>query len=309
MKKKFYMFVTVVLLMNMVTMTGCSLYKHSNTAVQNTVNEKMNTETIEGDDNDNTTKPVDDKTEAVNDNSTETESFNAEESDDKTEATNNNSAENESVNTENTEVGISDETESESVNDNKVEDNSKVEETKPEHQHNWVAQYSTVHHDAEYTTVHHDAEYTTVHHDAEYTTVHHDAEYTTVHHDAEYTTVHHDPVIINHPGEQYKYYCRGCGCGRNDLSCGHGDFYSPGPVISEGWLEVVSAAYDEQVLTKAAYDERVLVKDAYDEQVETKSAYDEQIETKPAYDEKVLVKDAYDEQVISGYTCSCGAKK
>ena len=291
MKKKFYMFVTVVLLMSMVTMTGCSLLKSSNTAVQDTANEKLNTETVENSDNDGVDiESASDKTEVISNNSAEEESINA---------GNINDGKNETP-TDNAET---------TAQDNKTEDNSKVEESKPEHQHNWVAQYKTVHHDAEYKTVHHDAEHKTVHHDAEYTTVHHDAEYTTVHHDAEYTTVHHDPVIINHPGEQYKYYCRGCGCGRNDLSCGHGNYYSPGPVISEGWLEVVSAAYDEQVLTKAAYDERVLVKDAYDEQVITKSAYDEQIETKPAYDERVLVKDAYDEQVISGYTCSCGAKK
>ena len=36
----------------------------------------------------------------------------------------------------------------------------------PAHQHNWVAQTKTVHHDAQYKTVHHDAQYKTVHHDA-----------------------------------------------------------------------------------------------------------------------------------------------
>ena len=272
----------------MVTMTGCSLFKSSNTTVQDTVNEKLNTETVENSDNDG---------------------VDIESASDKTEAVSNNSAENESVNIEDTEVGTPDETESEIVDDNKTEDNSKIEETKPEHQHKWVAEYKAVHHDAEYKTVHHDAECTTVHHDAEYTTVHHDAEYTTIHHDAEYTTVYHPAVVIDHPEKRYNYYCRNCGCGRDDMSCGHGSFYSPGPIIEEGWSEIVSAAYEEQVLTKAAYDERVLVKDAYDEQVVTKPAYDEQIETKPAYDERVLVKDAYDEQVISGYTCSCGAKK
>ena len=35
-----------------------------------------------------------------------------------------------------------------------------------QHTHNWVAQTTTVHHDAVYKTVHHDAVYTTVHHDA-----------------------------------------------------------------------------------------------------------------------------------------------
>ena len=290
MKKKFYMFVTVMLLMSMVTMTGCSLFRHSNSAVQDTVNEKLNTETVENSGNNgDVTELVDGRTEETTGNSVGTKPVKNEDED--------------------VEADMPDEAESEIVNDSKAEDDSKVEETETEHQHKWVAEYKTVHHDAEYKTVHHDAEYKTVHHDAQYTTVHHDAEYTTVHHDAEYTTVHHPAVVVDHPGEQYDYYCRGCGCGRNDLSCGHGNYYSPGPIISEGWTEVVSAAYDEQVLTKAAYDERVLVKDAYDEQVVTKAAYDEQIETKPAYDERVLVKDAYDEQVISGYTCSCGAKK
>ncbi len=272
MKKKFYMFVTVALLMSMVATTGCSLFKSSNTAVQDTVNEKLNTETIEGvDDDGNTAKPVDGKTEPANDNSAETEPFN----------------------TEDVETGTSGKTESEvpietkdetvtenkaesTIQNNKTEDEPKVEESKPEHQHNWVAQYTTVHHDAEYTTVHHDAEYTTIHHDAEYNTIFHEAVFES------------KPV----------YGFGDCSCGDKALgseeyaqyhiSLGHTISYPGTPMYYEDPV-LIEGPWEEKILIKAAYDERVLIKDAYDEQVETKAAYDEQI--------------------LNGYTCSCGATK
>lgn len=112
---------------------------------------------------------------------------------------------------------------------------SKSEEST--HQHNWVAQTKTVHHDAQYTTVHHDA----------------------VTHQ-----VWHDAVV------EYHYICNNCGADitsnpkehlRNSLlnggSCGS---YHEEPVTTQqGYYETITdqAAYDEQVQTSAAWDETV----------------------------------------------------
>lgn len=108
-----------------------------------------------------------------------------------------------------------------------------------QHTHNWVAQTTTVHHDAVYKTVHHDAVYTTVHHDAV---------------------------------TESRSICNSCGADITGSESAHmkeyalkGDMthsYSVKPVV-------VQDAYDEQVLVTAAYDEQVLVTAAYDETVTT----------------------------------------
>lgn len=108
-----------------------------------------------------------------------------------------------------------------------------------QHTHNWVAQTTTVHHDAVYKTVHHDAVYTTVHHDAV---------------------------------TESRSICNSCGADITGGESAHmkeyalkGDMthsYSVKPVV-------VQDAYDEQVLVTAAYDEQVLVTAAYDETVTT----------------------------------------
>ena len=108
-----------------------------------------------------------------------------------------------------------------------------------QHTHNWVAQTTTVHHDAVYKTVHHDAVYTTVHHDAV---------------------------------TESRSICNSCGADITGSESAHmkeyalkGDMthsYSVKPVV-------VQDAYDEQVLVTAVYDEQVLVTAAYDETVTT----------------------------------------
>lgn len=105
------------------------------------------------------------------------------------------------------------------------------------HTHNWVAQTTTVHHDAVYKTVHHDAAYTTVHHDA----------------------VTEDRTI-----------CNNCGA---DIT-GNVDAHMKANVLNGCGsysikTVVVQAAWDEQVLASAAWDEQVLVSAAWDETVTT----------------------------------------
>lgn len=105
------------------------------------------------------------------------------------------------------------------------------------HTHNWVAQTTTVHHDAVYKTVHHDAVYTTVHHDA----------------------VTEDRTI-----------CNNCGA---DIT-GNVDAHMKANILNGCGsysikTVVVQAAYDEQVLVSAAWDEQVLVSAAWDETVTT----------------------------------------
>ena len=100
------------------------------------------------------------------------------------------------------------------------------------HQHNWVAQTKTVHHDAQYKTVHHDA----------------------VTHQ-----VWHDAVTEEH------YICNQCGA---DITSGpwghldaydHGGYHSSYVTVKQGYYETVTdkAAYDEQVQVSAARDETV----------------------------------------------------
>ena len=113
---------------------------------------------------------------------------------------------------------------------------SKKDDT-PAHQHNWVAQTKTVHHDAQYKTVHHDA----------------------VTHQ-----VWHDPVTEEH------YICNQCGADITSDPWGHinnslmnggncGSYYSTYVTVKQGYSETVTdeAAWDEQVLVSKAWDETV----------------------------------------------------
>lgn len=105
------------------------------------------------------------------------------------------------------------------------------------HQHNWVAQTKTVHHDAQYKTVHHDA----------------------VTHQ-----VWHDPVTEEH------YICNQCGADITSDPWGHinnslmnggncGSYHSTYVTVKQGYYETVTdeAAWDEQVQVSAAWDETV----------------------------------------------------
>lgn len=110
---------------------------------------------------------------------------------------------------------------------------SKKDDT-PSHQHNWVAQTKTVHHDAQYKTVHHDA----------------------VTHQ-----VWHDAVTEEH------YICNQCGADITSDPWGHLDAYDHGGYHSS--YVTVKQGYYETVTDKAAYDEQVQVSDAWDETVTT----------------------------------------
>ena len=113
---------------------------------------------------------------------------------------------------------------------------SKKDDT-PAHQHNWVAQTKTVHHDAQYKTVHHDA----------------------VTHQ-----VWHDAVTEEH------YICNQCGADITSDPWGHinnslmnggncGSYHSTYVTVKQGYYETVTdqAAYDEQVQVRDAWDEAV----------------------------------------------------
>lgn len=105
------------------------------------------------------------------------------------------------------------------------------------HQHNWVAQTKTVHHDAQYKTVRHDA----------------------VTHQ-----VWHDAVTEEH------YICNQCGADITSDPWGHinnslmnggncGSYHSTYVTVKQGYYETVTdqAAYDEQVQVRDAWDETV----------------------------------------------------
>ena len=107
----------------------------------------------------------------------------------------------------------------------------------PAHQHNWVAQTKTVHHDAQYKTVHHDA----------------------VTHQ-----VWHDAVTELH------YICNQCGQDITSDPWGHlknsalnggncGGYHDSYVTVKQGYWETVTdqAAYDEQVQVSAVWDETV----------------------------------------------------
>lgn len=115
---------------------------------------------------------------------------------------------------------------------------SKKDDT-PAHQHNWVAQTKTVHHDAQYKTVHHDA----------------------VTHQ-----VWHDPVTEEH------YICNQCGADITSDPWGHinNSLMNGGNCGSYNSIYVtVKQGYSETVTDEAAWDEQVLVSKAWDETVTT----------------------------------------
>ena len=138
----------------------------------------------------------------------------------------------------------------------------------PSHTHNWVAQYTTVHHDAQYNTVHHDA---------------------TGHYETQTVS---EGYYSEEPVYQTGYVTTCFGCGYTTIDAGSWEAFSS-HIIEEGstyggvWQTI-------QTGTQQVWHDPVT------EQV--------WIEDSPAYDEQVKVSDAYDEQVVSGYTCSsCGA--
>lgn len=107
------------------------------------------------------------------------------------------------------------------------------------HQHNWVAQTKTVHHDAQYKTVHHDAQYKTVHHDA---------------------------VV------KYVSICNNCGA---DIT-GNEAAHFKNSLLNGGNC---GSCHEESRTVQAAYDEQVKVSDAYDEQVQVSAAWEETVTT------------------------------
>ena len=109
----------------------------------------------------------------------------------------------------------------------------------PAHQHNWVAQTKTVHHDAQYKTVHHDAQYKTVHHNA---------------------------VV------KYVSICNNCGA---DIT-GNEAAHFKNSLLNGGNC---GSCHEESRTVQAAYDEQVKVADAYDEQVQVSAAWDETVTT------------------------------
>ena len=117
--------------------------------------------------------------------------------------------------------------------------NSSKKDDTPAHQHNWVAQTKTVHHDAQYKTVHHDAQYKTVHHDA---------------------------VV------KYVSICNNCGA---DIT-GNEAAHFKNSLLNGGNC---GSCHEESRTVQAAYDEQVKVSDAYDEQVQVSAAWDETVTT------------------------------
>ena len=141
----------------------------------------------------------------------------------------------------------------------------------PSHTHNWVAQYTTVHHDAQYNTVHHDA------------------------------TGHYETQTVSegYYSEEPKYVtgyadkCLGCGLTSVDFGWDRNAFLDH---IGDTGHTYTMAWGTWQYGTEQVWHDPV-----------TQQVW---VEDSPAYDEQVKVSDAYDEQVVSGYKCSsCGATK
>ena len=118
-------------------------------------------------------------------------------------------------------------------------DGSSKKDDTTAHQHKWVAQTKTVHHDAQYKTVHHDAQYKTVHHDA---------------------------VV------KYVSICNNCGA---DIT-GNEAAHFKNSLLNGGNC---GSCHEESRTVQAAYDEQVKVSDAYDEQVQVSAAWDETVTT------------------------------
>lgn len=120
-----------------------------------------------------------------------------------------------------------------------ISDGSSKKDDTTAHQHKWVAQTKTVHHDAQYKTVHHDAQYKTVHHDAVTKTVN---------------------------------ICNQCG---QDIT-GNEAAHFKAAALSGGNCQ---SCHSETRTVQAAYDEQVKVSDAYDEQVQVSAAWEETVTT------------------------------
>ena len=120
-----------------------------------------------------------------------------------------------------------------------ISDGSSKKDDTTAHQHKWVAQTKTVHHDAQYKTVHHDAQYKTVHHDA---------------------------VV------KYVSICNNCGA---DIT-GNEAAHFKNSLLNGGNC---GSCHEESRTVQAAYDEQVKVSDAYDEQVQVSAAWDETVTT------------------------------
>lgn len=147
--------------------------------------------------------------------------------------------------------------------------NENIQNNTSNHTHNWIPQYTTVHHDAQYNSVHHDV------------TGHYETQTVNEGYYSE------EPVYT----EGYVTTCFGCGKTTGDFGGDFDAFFSH--VAEEGsryggvWKKVQTGTHQ-------------VWHDPVTEQV--------WIENSPAYDEQVKVSDAYDEQIVSGYTCSsCGA--
>ena len=139
----------------------------------------------------------------------------------------------------------------------------------PSHSHNWVAQYTTVHHDAQYNTVHHD---------------------TTGHYETQTVS---EGYYSEEPVYQTGYLNKCFGCGLTELDFGGDEDAFLSHIAEEGArYGLVWGTW--QTGTQQVWHDPV-----------TQQVW---VEDSPAYDEQVKVSDAYDEQVVSGYTCSsCGA--
>lgn len=141
----------------------------------------------------------------------------------------------------------------------------------PSHTHNWVAQYTTVHHDAQYNTVHHDA---------------------TGHYETQTVS---EGYYSEEPVYETGYVNKCFVCGLTELDFGN-DY--------EAFMCHVEAEKARYGLVWGTWQTgtQQVWHDPVTQQV--------WVEDSPAYDEQVKVSDAYDEQVISGYRCSsCGATK
>ena len=155
------------------------------------------------------------------------------------------------------------------MNTNPSADKNIHNDTISVHTHNWIPQYTTVHHDAQYNTVHHDA------------TGHYETQTVSEGYYSE------EPVYET----GYVTTCFGFGKTTGDFGGNLDAFLDH--VAEEGsryggvWQKV-------QTRTQQIWHDPI-----------TQQVW---VEDSPAYDEQVKVSDAYDEQVVSGYKCSsCGA--
>ena len=147
--------------------------------------------------------------------------------------------------------------------------NENIQNNTSNHTHNWIPQYTTVHHDAQYNTVHHDA---------------------TGHYETQTIS---EGYYSEEPVYETGYVNKCFGCGLTQLDFGNDWEAFSDHIVAEGSrYGMVWGTW--QIGTKQVWHDPV-----------TQLVW---VEDSPAYDEQVKVSDAYDEQVVSGYTCSsCGA--